>query len=258
MELSQLPLLLFAFLAGFVDSVVGGGGLIQLPALLIFLPQYPIASVFGTNKLVSITGTSIATIQYARKIKIPWKTVLITAGTAFCSSYLGARVVSLINPQLLRPFIIIMLIGIAIYIFIKKDFGSVQEAAEIPNKPFWWGIVIGGVLGFYDGFFGPGAGSFMIFAFIILLGFNFLTASGSSKVVNFSTNLAALLFFLFNGNVLFHIALPMIAFNMSGAFLGSRLALLRGNRFVRILFLVVVCGIISKLVWDTFGPMIHW
>lgn len=256
MEISQLPLLLFAFMAGFVDSVVGGGGLIQLPALLIFLPQYSVATIFGTNKLTSICGTSMATIQYARKIPIPWKPALLTAATAFCFSFLGARAVSTIDTQYIRPLIVILLIIIAIYIFIKKDFGSVQDSAYVPERPIWWGIPIGATLGFYDGFFGPGAGSFLIFGFILLLGFNFLMASASAKVVNFSTNLAAVIFFISNGNVLYHIAIPMALFSALGAFLGSRTALLRGNKFIRTLFLVVVCGIILKLVWDTIQPML--
>ncbi len=254
MSIEQLPLLLFAFLAGFVDSVVGGGGLIQLPALLIFLPQYPVATVFGTNKLVSICGTGIAALQYAHRIPIPWKPVLITAGTAFCFSFLGARVVSNLDTGFIRPLVVVLLIGIALYIFIKKDYGSLQETTYIPDRPKWWSVLIGIALGFYDGFFGPGMGTFLIFAFILLLGFSFLMASASAKVVNFSTNLAAILFFVSSGNILFQIAIPMAFFNVMGAILGSRLALLRGNRFVRIMFLIVATGFILKLVWDTIQP----
>jgi len=253
MSLSMLPLFVFAFLAGLIDSIVGGGGLIQLPALLIFLPQYPLATVFGTNKLVSITGTGMAAVQYSRHIKIPWRTALLTAAAAFCCSFLGAGVVSLIDSRYLRPFIIILLLVIAVYIYFKKDFGELQTLKLTPGKQLVFGLAAGAVIGFYDGFFGPGTGTFLIFAFIGLFGYTFLTATASAKVVNFATNLAAILFFLFNGSILFQIALPMMVFNILGAFIGTRLAILKGNRFVRLLFLVVVGGVIFKLVWDTLG-----
>ena len=251
----MLPLFVFAFLAGLIDSIVGGGGLIQLPALLIFLPQYPLATVFGTNKLVSITGTGMAAVQYSRHIKIPWRTALLTAAAAFCCSFLGAGVVSLIDSRYLRPFIIILLLVIAVYIYFKKDFGELQTLKLTPGKQLVFGLAAGAVIGFYDGFFGPGTGSFFVlaFAFIGLFGYTFLTATASAKVVNFATNLAAILFFLFNGSILFQIALPMMVFNILGAFIGTRLAILKGNRFVRLLFLVVVGGVIFKLVWDTLG-----
>jgi len=249
----MLPLFVFAFLAGLIDSIVGGGGLIQLPALLIFLPQYPLATVFGTNKLVSITGTGMAAVQYSRHIKIPWRTALLTAAAAFCCSFLGAGVVSLIDSRYLRPFIIILLLVIAVYIYFKKDFGELQTLKLTPGKQLVFGLAAGAVIGFYDGFFGPGTGTFLIFAFIGLFGYTFLTATASAKVVNFATNLAAILFFLFNGSILFQIALPMMVFNILGAFIGTRLAILKGNRFVRLLFLVVVGGVIFKLVWDTLG-----
>ena len=251
----MIPLFILAFLAGFIDSIVGGGGLIQLPALLIFLPQFPVATVFGTNKLVSIAGTGMATIQYSRHIKIPWRTALITAAAAFCCSFLGARVVSALNPQALRPIIIVLLIAIAFYIFTKKDFGDTAEVTIQLKRAqqIGLGLTAGAVIGFYDGFLGPGTGSFLIFAFITLFGYDFISASASAKVVNFATNLAALIFFFLNGNILFQIALPMAIFNIIGALVGTRLAILKGSRFIRVLFLLVVAGVILKLVSDTLG-----
>jgi uncharacterized membrane protein YfcA len=252
----MLILFIMAFLAGFIDSIVGGGGLIQTPALLIFLPHFPLATVFGTNKLVSITGTSAATIQYSRHIDIPWKAALLTAASAFVCSFLGARAVSIINPNILRPIIIILLVIIAVYIFTKKDFGSIQAIHLTSNQQVASGLVAGAVIGFYDGFFGPGTGTFLIFAFITLFGFNFIVSSASAKVVNIATNLAALIFFALNGNILYHIAIPMAAFNVLGAVVGSRLAILKGSRFIRVLFLLVVFAVISKLVWDTFSSQL--
>ncbi len=253
MDPGMFFLFIIAFMAGFIDSIVGGGGLIQLPALLIFLPQFPVATVFGTNKMVSICGTGTATLQYSRHVKIPWKSALITAGTAFIFSMLGARTVSLIDAQILRPIIIVLLIIMAVYIFIQKDLGSISSLHLSSQQQTLFGVLAGAAIGFYDGFFGPGTGSFLIFAFIAFLGYNFIVASASAKIVNFATNLAALIFFALNGNILFYIALPMAIFNILGALVGTRMAILKGNRFVRVLFLIVVVGVIIKLILDTLG-----
>ena len=253
MDLSLIPLLFFAFLAGFIDSIVGGGGLVQLPALILFLPQYPIVTLLGTNKMVSITGTAMAMFQYARHIQVPWRTSLFTAAAAFCFSLLGARVVSLLNPQFLRPVIIVLLIMIAVYIFIKKDFGQTGALRLSKPQQTAFGLLAGAAIGFYDGFLGPGTGSFLIFAFIGLFGFQFITASAAAKVVNFATNLAAVLYFLINGYVLFQVALPMMVCNILGSLVGTRLAILRGNRFIRLFFQVVVVAVIVKLAWDFFA-----
>jgi uncharacterized protein len=246
-----IPLSIFAFLAGFVDSIAGGGGLIQLPALLVFLPAQPVVALLGTNKLISATGTSVATYQYARSVPINWRQVLLTAVSAFLFSMLGARVVSVMHPSGLRPLIIVLLILITIFTFLKKDFGAVHAPRLSPSRQCWVGVAAGAVLGFYDGFFGPGTGSFLIFVFVAVLGLSFLNASASSKVVNLSTNIAALLYFAFSGNILYQIALPLAVFNVLGAAAGSRLAILKGSRFVRVLFLVMATVMIAKLVYDT-------
>ncbi|HPH96472.1 MAG TPA: TSUP family transporter [Anaerolineaceae bacterium] len=240
----------FAFLAGFIDSIVGGGGLIQLPALLAILPQAPVVLMLGTNKVASCMGTSVATYQYARQIPLPWKDLLPAAVVAFALSFTGARVVSLIDATSLRPLIILLLIAILIYVSIRKDFGSVQALKGTALQRRWLGILFAGVIGFYDGFFGPGTGSFLIFAFIGILGMNFITASASSKVINLATNLAAIVYFAATGNINFMLAIPMGFFNIMGAVAGTRMAMLKGSKFVRVLFIVVVCGIILKLIYD--------
>jgi uncharacterized membrane protein YfcA len=247
-----LPLSIFVFSAGFIDSIAGGGGLIQLPALLVFLPSQPIVNVLGTNKLISATGTSMATAQYARAVPIDWKQMTLTAGSAFVFSLLGARVVSLMNPSGLRPIVIVLLVIITLYTFLKKDFGEIQASRFSSTQQRWISVAAGASIGFYDGFFGPGTGSFLIFVFIALCGLNFLQASASSKVVNLSTNIAAVLYFGLSGHILFSMALPLAAFNILGAIIGSRLAILKGSKFVRILFLVVAVVIITKLMYDTF------
>ena len=174
---------MFAFLAGFIDSIVGGGGLIQVPALLIVMPNTAIATVFGTNKLASIAGTATSIRQFAKKIEFNWRVTIPTATTAFVFSFFGARIVSLINANTLRPVILGLLITVVVYTLIRKDFGSIHAPKLSPSKQILFGIIIGALLGFYDGFFGPGTGSFLIFAFIGLFGFDFLNASATAKVV---------------------------------------------------------------------------
>jgi uncharacterized protein len=240
----------FAFLAGLVDSVVGGGGLIQLPALLIVFPHTAIASLFGTNKLASIAGTSIAVVQYSRQVTIPWKTVLPGAIAAGTFSFLGAHCVQFLSPSLLRPIILVLLVVVGVYTFFRKDFGSLHQPKLNGIRSAITAIAAGAILGFYDGFFGPGTGSFLIFAFIGVLGFDFLTASASSKVLNWCTNFAALVAFASAGQVLYALALPMAGCNIVGSFVGTRLAVLKGNSFIRILFLVVISALIAKLIYD--------
>jgi uncharacterized protein len=239
--------------AGFIDSIAGGGGLIQLPALLLYLP-YPfsssIATVFGTNKLAAIFGTGMAMIQYSRHITINWAMILPAGIAAFVFSFLGARVVSLINSESLRPVILILMVVVAVYTFLRKDFGSLHAPHLKPSHERALAIVVGTVIGFYDGFFGPGTGSFLVFAFIGLFGFNFLNASASAKVINFATNLSAIAYFAVTDHILYSYALPMGACNLLGSILGTRLAILKGNQFVRGFFLVMVSVMIARFGYE--------
>ncbi len=251
--MSQIIFLcIFAFLAGFIDSIVGGGGLIQLPALLVFLPNTAVPLIFGTNKLSSIAGTSAAAIHYSQQVKIDWSIVLISTVSAFTFSFIGASTVSIINPILMRPLVFLLLILVAIYTWLKKDFGSQNIVKVQGSKQSLYAAIIGTSLGFYDGFFGPGTGSFLIFTFIGILGFDFLQASASAKVVNFSTNLAATIYFAANNHIIYGIALPMAMFNIVGAIIGAKLAIAKGSAFVRVLFIAVVSLLIVKLAWDLF------
>ena len=249
----MLPLLcFFAFLAGFIDSIVGGGGLIQLPALLILLPSYPNTMLLGTNKCSSIAGTATASLQFVRKVAIRWRITLPAMATAGAFAFLGARAVSVFNPNVLRPLMLVLLILMAVYTFIRKDFGALQKSRLPAQYEPLAAAMTGAVLGFYDGFFGPGTGSLLIFAFIGLLGLDFLTASASAKLVNFSTNLASILYFFITGQILWWVGLPMAICNMSGAYLGSRLAILKGSQFVRVLFLCVLMLVIARYAYDVF------
>jgi uncharacterized membrane protein YfcA len=241
-----------AFIAGFIDSVVGGGGLIQIPALLISFPSTPVATLFGTNKIAALAGTSVAAFHYARRITFDFKLLFIISISCFISSFTGARIVSLINVAILKPLILFILIAIAVYTFFKKDLGSVKTK-ELPyRKQMIYGAVIGFIIGFYDGFFGPGTGSFFVLAFVVILGFEFVQASAYAKIVNCITNFSALIVFISQGNYMLGLALIMAVMNISGNIIGSKMALRKGNEFVRIIFLVVVTMMILKYGWEIF------
>lgn len=241
-----------AFFAGFVDSVIGGGGLIQVPALLVMLPGAPVATIFGTNKIVSLAGTSVALAQIARKVEVPWRTVLPAALVAALFAFMGARAVTLIDPKLLKPFILLLLIGVAVYTFLRKDFGDLHAPRWTLSTQRWVAMGVGAALGFYEGFFGPGTGSFLIFAFIGLLGFNFLTASASAKVINITTNMAATAWFAWSGNILYKLAVPMAVCNVAGAWVGAHMALTKGSAFLRVFFLLVMSALICRYAYDIF------
>ena len=247
-----LSLIFFAFCAGAIDAAVGGGGLIQIPALMGALPHYATATVFGTNKLASICGTASAAWSYLRKVKLQWKLLAVIAVTACISSFGGAACVALIPQSFLRPFVLFMLIVIAIYTFTKKQFGQVHIQQEVTNKILLLAGLGGLLIGFYDGIFGPGTGSFFIFYFIRYLKVDFLHASALSKIGNFMTNFAALSFFIPTGHVLFQLGLMMAVANVLGSVMGVKMALKYGSGFIRILFLILVVILIFRLSYQVF------
>jgi len=249
--LQELILLcLAAFAAGFIDAIVGGGGLLQTPATLLILPQYPVATIFGTVKIPSLFGTSVAAFKYSKQIKLNYKVLIACVISAFCASLAGAYSVSKLNNELIKPIILVVLILVALYTYFNKQFGVHQQKAHSPVKQVFLAGIFGLIIGFYDGLIGPGTGSFLILVFIAVLGFDFIGASAHAKIVNMATNLAALLYFTSTGHVLFQYAIPMAIFNMIGSVLGAKLALLKGNKFVRIFFLIVIFGTILRFAYD--------
>ena len=244
-----------AFVAGFVDAIAGGGGLIQLPACLILFPAAPVIAMIGTNKMASFFGTSAAAGRFAWSVKLDWHIVAPAAAVAFWFSMFGSRCAAALNPNVLRPVVFCLLIVAAIYVYVVKDIGLEHRPSQTRTRGRWLGMLVGAALGFYDGFFGPGTGSFLILIFTSLFGFEFLVASGSSKMINWATNLASVIYFVATRHVLYHLALPMAACNIAGAMAGSHLAILKGSRFVRIFFLLIVIALIAKLGRDMFaGP----
>ena len=251
MDLDLLFLVGAAFLAGLVDAVVGGGGLILIPALFVALPQTAPATILGTNKFVAIFGTASAAHRYSVSIQVPWRAALPTAIAAFCCSYFGAMSAASMPKEQFRPLVLVMLVVVVVYTFSRKDFGSIDQNRPHTAIETYWSLILGAGIGFYDGFFGPGAGSFLLFLFIRCFGFDFLRASAAAKIVNVATNGAALIYFSITGHVLWAVALVLAIFNIGGALLGSRLALRYGSGFVRRVFLGVVTVLIGKFGYDT-------
>jgi uncharacterized membrane protein YfcA len=242
---------LAAFAAGFIDAVVGGGGLVQTPAMLITFPHAPVATLLGTVKIPSFCGTAVSAYQYSKRIDIRWKLIAWVALAAFVAAMSGSYMVSVLNNQVLKPIILGVLILVALFTYTRKGLG--QQHDEIPfGEALWTGIIAGLLIGFYDGFIGPGTGSFLVLVFITIIGHDFMHASAHAKMVNLATNLASILYFGATGNILFHLALPMAACNMLGGWAGTRMALVRGNRFIRIFFLLVVSATIVRFAWDIF------
>ncbi len=239
-----------AFLAGLVDAAAGGGGLIQIPALMETFPQSPLATLFGTNKLASIAGTASAAWRLGRRIPISWKLMVPAMMAAMCGAWLGAAIVSWLPRPILRPLVLVLLLAVALHTFLHKQFGHLPSRHAWHPGDQWRSALIGLVLGFYDGFFGPGTGSFLIFAFIRWLGMDFLQASASAKVINVATNLAAITFFTAHVPLLWGACLLMGIGNITGAQVGTFLALKKGSPFLRLAFLGVVVALMLKLAWE--------
>lgn len=243
---------LAAFAAGFIDAIVGGGGLVQTPVLFMVFPQYAAATLVGTSKLPSFSGTAVSLYQYSKHVTIQWKLAVWICLIAFCAAMLGSWSLTHMSNSAFKPIILVCLILVAIYTFTKKNFGRHQEKDLSLNQALVRGMISALFIGFYDGFIGPGTGSFLVLVFIGLLHFDFMHASAHAKTVNLATNTASIIFFASTGHILYEVALPMAACNMAGGFVGTRFALLKGNAFIRVFFLVVVCGTILRFAYDVF------
>ncbi|CAB4337802.1 unannotated protein [freshwater metagenome] len=248
-------MVLAAFFAGFVDAIAGGGGLIQLPALLIGLPNSSTAQVLGTNKLSAIFGTSGAAVLYRRNVKPDMRFTLTMAIPAFFGSMGGAFMAAHIPTSAMRPLVFVLLLVIAIYTWRKPTLGTVESLRHSPARRNIIAVVAGIAIGFYDGIFGPGTGSFLMVIFVVVLGFEFLTASSMAKVVNFSTNLGAIALFGIHGVILWRVGLVLGLANITGALLGARIAIRGGSTLVRKVFLIVTFVLIIKVGIDTIS---HW
>jgi uncharacterized membrane protein YfcA len=250
MELLMVSLA--SLLAGFVDSIVGGGGLILVPALFAAFPNTHPATLFGTNKGASVWGTAIATVQYSRRVQMRWHALAPAAAVCFAASFGGAWLVTVVSPQYLRKALPLVLLIVLAYTLAKKQLGRHHAPRFDGPQEALIACGIGAVIGFYDGFFGPGTGSFFVFLLVRVLGYDFLSASAGAKLLNTASNLAAIVLFAVKGHVWWHFVLAMAIANVLGSLAGTHLALKHGTGFVRGVFIAVVSALILKTGYDAF------
>jgi uncharacterized protein len=243
-------LCLVAFLAGFVDAIVGGGGLIQTPTAILMLPQFPVATVIGSLKIPSFSGTAFAARQYLKRQKVNWQLLGLMMCVAMVASFGGSQLLTIVSNSFMKPLLLVVLVFVAIYTYSKKNFGNQTIKQHSSKQQLWYGLAISVVIGFYDGFIGPGAGSFLVLAFVSIMGYDFLLASTNAKMVNLATNAGSIVLFLLKGKIIWAIALPMAASNAVGGIIGAKFAISKGNQFIRIFFLLVVIGTLVRFAWD--------
>ena len=238
--------------AGFVDAMAGGGGLIQLPALLIGLPNKELPLILGTNKIPSIFGTTAAARNYFKNIKPDIPLTISMMGPAFIGSITGAAFAATIPKDFFKPFIVFLLITVAIYTWRKPALGMNENLKFTHKKRLLFVALIGLFIGFYDGIFGPGTGTFLVFFLVSGIGYAFLKASATAKLVNIATNAGAILSFQLTGHIWWQLGLLLAFANVAGAVIGSRLAIKGGSPLVRKVFLAVIFLLIARVAWDTF------
>ena len=238
--------------AGFVDAMAGGGGLIQLPALIVGLPNKELPLILGTNKVPSIFGTAAAARNYFKNIKPDIPLTLSMMGPAFIGSMGGASLAAAVPKDFFKPFIVFLLVAVAIYTWVKPELGMNENLKYTHKKRLAIVALIGLLIGFYDGIFGPGTGTFLVFFLVSGIGYAFLKASGTAKLVNISTNAGAILSFQLTGHIWWQLGLLLAFANVTGAIIGSRLAIKGGSPLVRKVFLGVTFLLIARVAWDTF------
>ena len=242
-----------AFCAGFIDSIAGGGGLIQLPGIMAVLPNVPAVTLLAVNKTSSVMGTCTALTEYYRKGLVNLKRMWKSALAALFTSALGAYTAKRIPNDMLKPLIIILLAVMILFTLFKKDFGSEETVSRFSEKQqMILGILLGLFIGFYDGFFGPGTGNLLIMGLIFIYGENFLHASADAKTVNAMTNISSLTMYTIMGVGNLFLGLTMGLFNMAGARLGVRLAVLKGSKFIRVLFLIMSTALLINQIVNLF------
>jgi uncharacterized protein len=239
-----------SFFAGFVDAVIGGGGLLQVPLLFILYPNTSHTNIIATNRFASISGTIVAARHYLKTIKVNYTYIAIAGITTAITSYTGTFLMHKIPVHIFKPILFFLIATLTIYTIIKKEIGQVEKVNPKQTKLYILFAAIGIVLGLYNGTIGPGTGTLLVFSLVQFVGFNFLKASAYSKVINAIADGASLIAFLLQGAVLFTLAIPMLLANMLGAYIGSKMAIQKGNAFIRIFFIGVMILLLSKLAWD--------
>jgi hypothetical protein len=246
-------LILAAIVGGFVDAVVGGGGLITVSALLIGLPGHSWPVVSGTNKAVACTGTTVAFGHFVRSKVLPWQDMVGPVISSMAGASLGVATAYYLSGRFepyMRPAMVIVMLAMLAWTLYRPDAGKLHAPRFGLSHQRMLAMAIACPLGFYDGLFGPGTGSMLIFLFVSVLGFDFLRASALSKSVNWASNFTAVVLFLSHGSWVPVVALTMAAGNGLGGYLGARTALSKGNAWVRVMFIIVVCALILRLGWQ--------
>lgn len=239
----------FVFLAGFVDAAAGGGGLISLPAYIA--TGMPAHFAYGCNKFSSACGTTLASARFFKNKAMDVQTALLAAAGSFLGSGVAARIVLLLDDQILKRIVIIFLPIAAIVIFLNRGYGTENLSHQLSKqRKILLALLIGLLIGFYDGMVGPGTGTFAIIAFSILMKYDLKTSSGNAKILNLASNYASLITYALNGKVLWMIAIPAAACNVLGSYFGSGMALKKGASFIRPMILVVMILLLIKIVSD--------
>jgi uncharacterized membrane protein YfcA len=247
----EIPFILAAAsAAGVIDAMAGGGGLVQVPALFAAYPTTPHPTLLGTGKLAGLAGTTSAAARYLRHVRLDWPLVLAASTAAFVTALAGAWIATQIPPARFRALVPVLLAIVLVYTVVHRDFGREHRPRYHGTHGRVLAAAGAGVIGLYDGFFGPGTGSFLVFLFVRAFGLDFLHASASAKVVNAAANLAAIILFGLAVPIYWLLGLAMAACNVAGAQVGSHLAIRHGSGFVRGVFIAVVTCLIAKTAWD--------
>ncbi len=249
-EITLFLVFIIGFAAGFLDSIVGGGGLIATPAMLNLFPSFNILQIIATNRTSSIAGTSVAAWNYLKTGHIPLK-VLFFAGISACvAALVGAELATYIAPKILKSIVLVIIVILAIYTFFKKDFGQEEKLRYTAEQLPFVAAMIGAICGFYNGLIGPGTGTILVFVFVSMTGMSFLKASAISKTTNVSGDIGSWAILCYKGYVFWQAAIPLVIGNMIGSYIGSKLAIFKGSKFIRIIFLGVVTALIVKVLYD--------
>ena len=241
---------LAGFAAGLIDSIVGGGGLVLTPAMLNLHPGLHILQAIATQRTSSIFGTSVAAWNYLRRIHVERRILLPACAAALVASALGVQLAKRIDAEALKWTVLSICVVLALYTALRKDLGLREERRFHPSHEALAAASIGSATGFYNGLIGPGTGTIMVFAFVSFLGLDFLKSSAVSKAANVAADISSWTVLMFAGFVIWTLALPLILGNMLGSYLGSHLAIRRGQRFVRMVFLIIVLALIARQAWQ--------
>ena len=236
------------FLASFVDSIAGGGGLISVPAY--FMIGFPPHFTLGTNKFSSTCGSLMSTIRFAKSGKTDMDILKVLLPFSFIGAATGVYIVLLVDSAILKPVVLVMILSVGIYSFFAKSVGLEDKFKGTTKKTLILGAIFAFVMGFYDGFFGPGAGSFIIFGLIKLYGFDFVRASGNAKAMNFTSNITSLIMFAIGGKIYYLMGIPMAIFMVIGAHVGSKLAIKEGVKIIRPIFITMSLGVAIKMIYE--------